>query len=94
VSRPACDLLGYPDPGQLLGRRLVAIIPARYHQAHLAGFTLHLVNGRSPLLGGTVSVPVLRSDGTEMVADLVVAAHQLPDGRHLFIAQMRPTTGK
>ena len=94
VSRPACDLLGYPDPEQLLGRRLVAIIPPRYHQAHLAGFTLHLINGRSPLLGRSVTVPVLRGDGTEMVADLVVAAHQLPDGRHLFIAQMRPAPTK
>jgi PAS domain S-box-containing protein len=94
VSRRACDLLGYSDPERLLGRRLVAIIPPRYHQAHLAGFTLHLLNGRSPLLGRTVNVPVLRGDGTEMASDLVVATHQLPDGRHFFIAQMRPTPAK
>ena len=58
VSRHACELLGYQEPDQLQGRRLIAIIPARYHQAHLAGFTLHLTNGRSPLLGRTVVVPV------------------------------------
>ncbi len=90
VSRRACDLLGYPDPGQLLGRRLVAIIPARYHQAHLAGFTLHLSNGRDPLLGRPVVVPVLRSDGTEMAVELLVESHQEPGGRQVFVATMRP----
>jgi PAS domain S-box-containing protein len=89
ISRPACALLGYQDPDRLLGRRLVAIIPPRYRQAHLAGFTLHLVNGRSPLLGRTVSVPVLRRDGAELMVDLVVETHQMAGGRHLFIAEMR-----
>ena len=93
VSRRTCDLLGYEEPDQLIGRRLVAIIPPRYHQAHLAGFTLHLINGRRPLLGRTVRVPTLRRDGTENVVDLVVATHQMPGGRHLFIAEMRPASG-
>jgi PAS domain S-box-containing protein len=90
VSRPTCDLLGYREPAQLLGRRLVAIIPPRYHQAHLAGFTLHLSNGRSPLLGRAIIVPALRHDGTEIAVELVVDARRLPAGRHLFVAQMRP----
>ena len=92
VSRQTCDLLGYQQPGQLIGRRLVAIIPPRYHQAHLAGFTLHLSNGRSPLLGRTVVVPVLRRDGTEIAVELMVEARHMPPGRHLFIARMRPTS--
>jgi len=89
VSRQTCDLLGYEAPDQLIGWRLIAIIPPRYHQAHLAGFTLHLSNGRSPLLGRTVTVPALRRDGTEIAVELVVEAHHLPAGRHLFIAHMR-----
>jgi PAS domain S-box-containing protein len=89
VSRRTCDLLGYEEPDQLIGRRLVAIIPRRYHQAHLAGFTLHLSNGRSPLLGRPVIVPAQRRDGTEIMVELVVEARQLPAGRHLFIARMR-----
>jgi len=89
VSRPTCDLLGYQEPDQLLGRRLVAIIPPRYHQAHLAGFTLHLINGRDPLLDRPVIVPALRRDGTEISVELIVRAHRLPAGRHLFIADMR-----
>lgn len=90
VSWQACELLGYEEPGQLLGRRLVAIIPARFHQAHLAGFTLHLSNGRSPLLGRAVVVPVLRGDGTETTVELLVESRRQPAGRHLFVARMRP----
>ena len=90
VSRHACELLGYQQPGQLVGRRLIAIIPARYHQAHLAGFTLHLSNGRSPLLGRAVVVPVLRGDGTETALELLVESRRQPGGRHVFVARMRP----
>jgi PAS domain S-box-containing protein len=90
VSQQACDLLDYQEPDQLIGRRLVAIIPPRYRQAHLAGFTLHLLNGRRPLLDSAVIVPVLRRDGTETTVEIEVQAHQLPPERHLFVAQMRP----
>ena len=90
VSQAACELLRYHEPEQLLGRRLVAIIPARYHQAHLAGFTLHLSNGRSPLLGRTVVVPVRRRDGTEIAVELLVESRRQPAGRHVFVARMRP----
>jgi PAS domain S-box-containing protein len=93
VSRPACDLLGYRDADELVGRRLIAIIPARYNQAHLAGFTLHLLNGRSPLLDRPVGVPVLRRDGTEIPVELTVEAHRMPGGRRLFLADMRPASG-
>lgn len=89
VSHDACVLLGYQEPNQLLGRRLVAIIPARYHQAHIAGFTLHLSNGRRPLLGRTVVVPVLRRDGTEIDVELLVQSRRQPGGQHAFVAQMR-----
>jgi PAS domain S-box-containing protein len=88
VSRHACELLGYQEPDQLQGRRLTAIIPARYHQAHLAGFTLHLTNGRSPLLGRTVVVPVVRGDGTEIAVELLVESRRLPSGRHAFVARL------
>ena len=89
VSRHACEMLGYQEPGQLLGRRLVAIIPTRYHQAHLAGFTLHLCQGRSPLLGRTVLVPMLRGDGTEIAVELLVESHRQPAGRLIFVARVR-----
>ncbi|MGZ5399214.1 MAG: ATP-binding protein [Nocardioides sp.] len=87
VSRAALALLGYDDPSVLVGRRLVSIIPERFHQAHVAGFTLHLVNGRSPLLGHRVSVPVLRRDGSETQVGLLIEPRSLPEGRTVFTAR-------
>lgn len=90
ASRRAVQALGYRDEGDLLGHRLISIIPARYRQAHLAGFTLHLTNGRSPLLGSRVTVPVLRADGTEATTDLLIDVTVLPGGRRVFTAEMLP----
>jgi PAS domain S-box-containing protein len=92
ASRAALDILGYRHRDDLVGRRVVSIIPPRYHQAHLAGFTLHLASDRSPLLGRPTNVPVLRSDGTEKMLELLVEAHFLPRGRRVFTAVFTPGT--
>jgi len=89
ISESALAHLGYEDRSELVGRRLVALIPARFHQAHLAGFTLHLSNGRSPLLDRPVTVPVVRRDGTERLTELTVTAQNLPGGRKVFLAELR-----
>jgi PAS domain S-box-containing protein len=86
VSHVAASLLGYDDPAELVGRRLVAIVPPAYRQAHLAGFTLHLYSGRRPLLDRTTTMPVLRRDGTELPVDLTVRSHVLPGERTVFTA--------
>ena len=86
ISRPALTMLGYDAASQLVGQRLVAIIPPRLRQAHLAGFTLFFSTGRAPLLGRPVSVPALRCDGSEMLVELTVRSESLPGGRHVFVA--------
>lgn len=93
VSRPCLELLGYDEQAQLVGKRLVAIIPERYRQAHLAGFTLHFLTGRSPLLGRPVVVPAQRRDGTEVMVQLTVTAEQASFGRTVFLADFREPTG-
>lgn len=90
VSRSALDLLGYADASQLCGQRLLRVVPDRYHQAHIAGLTQHMTNGRRPLLGAPVTVPVLRADGSETEMDLLVEAHPLPSGRRVFVATLGP----
>jgi PAS domain S-box-containing protein len=90
LSPSALALLGYDAPEQIVGRRCVAIIPERYRQAHLAGFTLHFVNGRGPLLGDTVVVPALRRDGTEVQISLSVQSVPAPHGRTVFTAVLAP----
>ncbi|GAB3793715.1 ATP-binding protein [Nocardioides ungokensis] len=89
VSRPALALLGYDDPDDLVGRRLMWIIPPRFRQAHLAGFTMHLTTGRAPLIGRPVTVPALCRDGSETLVELVVESQCLPGGRHVFVASLR-----
>ena len=89
MSAPALELLGYDRPEQIVGRRLVAIIPERYRQAHVAGLTMYLLVGRRPMIGRAVEVPALRRDGSEVLVELVVSAKQVGEGRTLFLADIR-----
>ena len=63
---------GGPDPRVRRRRRArrasgsSAIVPERYRQAHVAGFTMYLLVGRKPLLDRPVVVPALRRDGSEV----------------------------
>jgi len=91
ISEPALMLLGYDSEQQLLGHRLLAVIPHRYRQAHLAGFTQHLLTGRQPLLDTTVEVPALRRDGTEVPVALHIE-RQHHDGETWFVAILRPVS--
>ncbi len=88
ASPSALALLGYDHPRELVGSRLICIIPTRYHQAHIAGLTLHLASGRGPLLGHRIAVPVLRADRTEQVLDVQIESRHLPDGRAVFVAEL------
>lgn len=92
VSRGALDLLGYARE-ELVGRRLIELIPRRLRQAHLAGFTLYLLTGRGPLLDRPVVVPAVRRDGTEAWVELSVEARRVAQGRSLFVATLREPPG-
>lgn len=88
VSDAALELLGH-DRAALTGKRLLDLIPTRFRQAHLAGFTLYLVNGRAPLLGVPITVPMLCADGSERPVELTITGQRLPYGRAVFVATMR-----
>jgi PAS domain S-box-containing protein len=88
VSRPALELLGYDDATELLGARLIVMIPPRYRQAHLAGFTMHFLSGRSLLIGSSVVVPALRRDGTEVDVAMTIHTDCTEDGRTVFVADL------
>ena len=87
VSDSALEALGY-QRRELVGQRLLALIPARYQQAHVAGFTRHVVNGRSPLLGQQVVVPVVHARGHEIEAKVQIDRLSLVGGRSLFFAEL------
>ena len=90
VSASALHFLGFGDATDLVGRRVITIIPARFRQAHIAGTTLHVVNGRQPLLGVRVTVPVLLADGTEATTELLIEPRRRSAGRKVFIAEFFP----
>lgn len=90
ASRSALDLLGYQRADELLGRRVIVVVPGRFRQAHIAGITLHATNGRDNLLGVPITVPMVRADGTEVPVRLEVRSDQLEKDRRVFIARFRP----
>jgi anti-sigma regulatory factor (Ser/Thr protein kinase) len=91
VSRTTLALLGFRDADELVGRRVIAVIPPRFRQAHIAGTTLHVVNGRAPLLGVPVTVPVLLADGSERTVVLRIDPQRRSEGHKVFIAEFFPT---
>ena len=88
VSEAALELLGYDRDEQLLGRRVIVVVPARYHQAHIAGTTLNATNGRDNLLGVPLTVPIVRADGTEVRVYIEVRPESF-EGRRVFVARFR-----
>ena len=90
VTSETAELLGYADAAELVGMRIVTIIPERYRQAHVAGFTMYLLVGRRPLLDQVVRVPALRKDGSEVTVGLLVREHQGEQGEPLLLAELQP----
>jgi PAS domain S-box-containing protein len=90
VSGPAASLLGYDDPAELVGNRIVSIVPERYRQAHVAGFTMFLLVGRRPLLGKPVVLPALCKDGSEVDVELTVTDLPVGEGHSVLLAEIRP----
>lgn len=87
VSGPAAQWLGY-DAADLVGRRLVVLIPRRFRQAHVAGLTQHMLNGRNAILGREITVPMCRVDDTEVMCHMRVEHH--PVEHHvMFVADLR-----
>jgi PAS domain S-box-containing protein len=93
VSEQALALLGYQSADQLLGHRLLALIPQRFHQAHLAGFSMYLTAGRRPLLDTEVTVPFLRCDGTEAPLRLKVEVVSAGGDHRVFVAHLARQLG-
>lgn len=89
VSPAAEELLGWPD-GDLLGRRVVEVVPPRLREAHIAGFTRHLVTGEAHALGVDLRLPVLHADGHEMLCDLVLERAPASAGRIVYLARIAP----
>ncbi|HYH51349.1 MAG TPA: SpoIIE family protein phosphatase [Acidimicrobiia bacterium] len=87
---PAADRLLGAAAGDLVGGPLVEIIPERLRSAHLAGWERYTQKREARLIGsGTVRLPALRRDGTEIDIDLALSAHITSAGEEVIIGTLR-----
>lgn len=89
VSDPLAQLLGWTQE-DLIGRRVVSIVPPALREAHVAGFTRHLSTGERRLLDQTVELPVLCADATEVPCRIRIEARPAGAGRSVFVAWVEP----
>ena len=90
VSPSALELLGYDEPAELVGNRIVTIVPQRFRQAHVAGYTMYQLVGRRPLIDRPVRVPALRRDGSEVLVELHVREAAVDGGRMVLLGELVP----
>ncbi len=88
VSAAAGELLSW-STAALVSQPLTKLIPPRLREMHLAGFTRHLLTGRTVILDRPVTVPALRGDGGEQPVELTVTKRLDPAGDAQFVALLR-----
>jgi PAS domain S-box-containing protein len=89
VSRPLAEALGWTVE-DLVGRRIVALVPPELREAHIAGFSRHVTTGETRVLGVRVQLPVLHADGRRLVCDVLIERRSSLTGRHLYVASIEP----
>jgi PAS domain S-box-containing protein len=81
------------EPSDLVGRRVVALIPPSLREAHVAGFTRHLSTGQAHVLGVDLELPVLHRDGSEVLCHFLVERADVMSGRPVYLAWISPVEG-
>lgn len=89
VSEPLTAVLGWPAD-ELVGRRVVAIVPPRFREAHVAGFSRHLSTGDARALGVSLRLPVLTRAGLEVECEFLIDSQSTPEGRAVYLAHITP----
>jgi PAS domain S-box-containing protein len=77
--------------GEAVGQPITMLMPARYRDAHLAGFARVALGGQSRLVGQVVEVAGLRRDGSEFPAQVLIGVHGGPHDV-AFTSVIRDTT--
>lgn len=67
---------GY-SPEELIGQKMVALMPERFREAHAAGIARHLTTGTRNIPWNGIQLPALRKDGEEIPVEISFAAHSL-----------------
>ncbi|MEO6715207.1 MAG: PAS domain S-box protein, partial [Mycobacteriales bacterium] len=85
VSHAAADLFGW-DREELIGQRVVSIVPEAMREAHIAGFVRYLVSGERRILGAPVRVLALRRDGSTVPVVIRIEVAATAGSRRVFTA--------
>lgn len=89
VSEKLAALIGW-EPKDLVGRRVVTIVPPALREAHVAGFSRHLSTGEAHILGLPLTLPVLHADGYEIECRVVIEQASATPGRSVYLAWIDP----
>ena len=89
ISAPLAAALGW-DRDELVGRRVVTLIPPHLREAHVAGFSRHLSTGESHVLGVELELPVLHADGHEVACRFLIERTSVEPGRTVYLAWIDP----
>jgi PAS domain S-box-containing protein len=89
ISRSLADALGW-EVDDLVGRRVVTLIPPELREAHVAGFSRHLNTGEAHALGVPLELPVLRRDNSRVVCRFMVEQAPANPGRSVYLAWIEP----
>ncbi len=92
ISDDLAARLGW-EPAELVGRRVVALIPAHLREGHVAGFTRHLTTGEAHVLGVPLELPVLHADGSEVTCRFLIEQAAADGPRALYLAWIDPVEG-
>jgi PAS domain S-box-containing protein len=89
VSAPLARATGW-EPADLVGRRVVALIPPELREAHVAGFSRHLTTGEAQVLGVPLELPVLHRDGSSVRCTFLLERAVVGSGRPVYLAWIEP----
>ena len=89
ISESLARTVGW-EREELVGRRVVALIPRSLREAHVAGFSRHLTTGQANVLGVDLELPVLHRDGSEILCRFLVQRADTSGGRPVYLAWIEP----
>jgi PAS domain S-box-containing protein len=92
-NKGAQALFGYQE-AEALGKPLTLVIPERFRSAHEAGIKRMTTTGESRVIGNTVELWGLRSDGSEFPLELSLASWTTVGDHRFFSGIIRDITGR
>lgn len=87
ASQAALDLLGW-EQDQLIGRRILAVVPEPFRERHVAAFTRAVLTGEHRLLNQPLEVQVETHDGRSLDVTLTLQQHSGTAGRAVYLARL------